>query len=493
MDRTTERLPRSSPEEQGISSAALITFVEEATQTIDALHSVMLVRHAHVVTEGWWLPYAADEPHAVYSISKSFTSTVIGIAAAEGRLSIDDPVLKFSPEQVPSTASSNLTAMPVRDLLRLTTGRLAEDLGDFPYRDKTDLVKAFLEIPVAYKPGTQFAYDEPGVYVLSAIIQKTTGHTLLDYLRSRLFEPLGISDPTWWASSQGISLGASGLSIRTEDIAKFGQLYLQRGHWQGRQLIPSAWVDAATSLQTPTGSDPNSDWDQGYGYLFWRFRHGFYGGVGLLRQFCIVMPEFDAVIAITSAVSDPQSLINLIWNKITPAFKDQALPADARSYRRLSERLTSLLLKIPAGNESSRVAGQVAGIRYRFPDNPQRIEFVEFETVRDGTNAGIVFSVAAHTQRIEFGKGNWLRRTLSTDCGSLVPMSGYLGGDSGDAIPIASSGAWVSDDTYTAILCRYQTAFSSTYDMRFAGDELILERKQAVTERTGWVRLIGKA
>ena len=138
--------------------------------------------------------------------------------------------------------------------------------------------------------------------MLSAIVQKATGQTVLDYLQPRLFEPLGIEQPTWETSPQGISTGGYGLSIRTEDIAKFGQLYLQKGKWQGKQLVPASWVEAATARQTSNGSNPNSDWDQGYGYQFWRCRHGAYRGDGAFGQYCIVLPEQDAVIAITSGV-----------------------------------------------------------------------------------------------------------------------------------------------------------------------------------------------
>ena len=164
--------------------------------------------------------------------------------------------------------------------------------------------------------------------MLSAIVQKVTGMTVLDYLRPRLFEPLGIEHPTWETSPQGISAGGFGLSIRTEDIARFGQLYLQRGKWQGKQLVPAAWVEAATARQTSNGSNPQSDWDQGYGYQFWRCRHGAYRGDGAFGQFCVVLPEQDAVIAITSGVKDMQAVLNLVWDKLLPAMKPSSLPAD---------------------------------------------------------------------------------------------------------------------------------------------------------------------
>src|SRR6202044_1573442 len=139
-------LPRGSPESQGVSSAEVLAFVEAADRTIDSLHSFMLVRHGHVVAEGWWAPYAAEEPHSLYSLSKSFTSTAVGLAVAEGKLSVDDPVLHFFPDEAPAAPTKNLRSMRVRDLLRMSSGQRAEDLKDFPFGSSTDLVRAFLQL-----------------------------------------------------------------------------------------------------------------------------------------------------------------------------------------------------------------------------------------------------------------------------------------------------------------------------------------------------------
>src|SRR3954467_5482636 len=247
-------LPRSSPEEQGVFSSALLAFVE-ALDKVEGMKSVMVVRHGHVVAEGWWTPYDAQSPHSLYSLSKSFTSTAVGMAVAEGKISLSDPVIKFFPDDVPASASANLKAMRVSDLLRMNTGQQIE-----PQRTPVEpWTKTFLAQPVPFKPGTHFLYNTSGTYMLSAIVQKATGQTVLDYLRPRLFEPLGIEHPTWEASPQGVSAGGYGLSVRTEDIARFGQLYLQKGKWQGKQLVPEAWVKAATTLQTSNGSNPKSD------------------------------------------------------------------------------------------------------------------------------------------------------------------------------------------------------------------------------------------
>src|SRR5207248_10952810 len=157
--------------------------------------------------------------------------------------------------------------------------------------------------------------------------------------------PLGIENPTWETSPQGISAGGFGLSIRTEDIAKFGQLYLQKGKWQGRQLVPEAWVEAATARQTSNGSSPKSDWDQGYGYQCWRCRNGAYRGDGAFGQYCIVLPEQDAVIAITSGVKDMQGVLNVVWDKLLPGLQASPVAPDDAARKKLEVALKGLSLR----------------------------------------------------------------------------------------------------------------------------------------------------
>ena len=207
-------LPRSTPESQGVSSAQIRKFVEVADKQVHTMHSFMLIRHGQVVAECWWKPESADKRHVLWSLSKSFTSTAVGMAVAEGKFSIDDPVLKFFPEDAPENPSDKLKAMRVRDLLTMSTGHQDEP----KVREIIDQtwVKAFLAQPVPHKPGTHFQYNTPATFMLSAIVQKTTGQTVLDYLQPRLFDPLGIENPQWEANPQGISLGGYGLHVRTE-------------------------------------------------------------------------------------------------------------------------------------------------------------------------------------------------------------------------------------------------------------------------------------
>jgi hypothetical protein len=310
-------------------------------------------------------------------------------------------------------------------------------------------------------------------------VQKVTGQTVRDYLGPRLFEPLGIGNPTWETSAQGISLGGFGLSVRTEDIAAFGQLYLQKGQWQGRQLVPAAWVEAATSLQIANGSDPASDWDQGYGYQFWRCRHGFYRGDGAFGQFCLVLPQEDAVVAITAATRDLPSVLDLVWERLLPAFQDGPLPADPEGDRKLAGTLAGLTLPTQRGQAGSPVAARIGGRRYVFPENPQHLESVALEPAGEGGSVVIRARVGGNDARIVCGQGSWVKGSLD---GAAGP------------VPIASCGAWTSDDTYTARLCRYRTPFLTTYDLRFAGDELIVESEDNVSlDPVRRVRLVGRA
>jgi CubicO group peptidase (beta-lactamase class C family) len=339
---TPAPLPRSTPEAQGVSSDGVRAFVEAADAKVKQMHSFVLVRHGHVVAEAYWSPQGPDVPHVMHSLSKSFTSTAVGLAVAEGKLSVDDLVLKFFPEDAPPEPPKNLKLMRVRDLLTMSCGHQTE-LGARKVPADVPWTKAFLAHPVDHKPGTHFLYNSAGTYMLSAIVQKVTGQTVHDYLMPRLFEPLGIKDPEWEASPQGINCGGWGLYLRSEDVAKLGLLYLHKGVWNGKQLVPATWVEQATARQMSNGSDPTKDWDQGYGFQFWRCRHGAFRGDGANGQFCLVLPEQDAVVAITADTRDMQAELNVVWDYLLPALKAGGpLAADPAAEAKLKQMVGGL-------------------------------------------------------------------------------------------------------------------------------------------------------
>ena len=433
------------------------------------MNSFILVRHGYVVAEGWWSPYDANTPHILYSLSKSFTSTAVGLAISEGKMSLDDEVLKYFPEDAPAEPSTNLKAMRVRDLLRMATGNVAEASfsGDLPW------TRAFLSQPVPFKPGTHFLYNSPATYMLSAMVQKATGATVLDYLKPRLFAPLAIDNPTWVMSPQGITAGAFGLSLRTEEIARFGQLYLQKGNWRGKQLVPASWVGEATSRQTANGSSPNSDWDQGYGYQFWRSRHNTYRGDGAFGQYCMVMPEYDAVVAITSGVRDMQAVMNLVWTKLLPAMKPDRLREDAAGQRQLAAKLATLMVKPQAGRTISTLAKTISGRWFEFPQNDLGIVAISFDF--NSRVPVLLVSTLRGALRNSLGPGSWIK----SDNGFAAGMDKFL---SVPAQPLlASSGGWSANDVFQTKILLYQTPYYATLTFKFEGDRVLLDTEYNVS------------
>jgi CubicO group peptidase (beta-lactamase class C family) len=467
----SDSLARSTPEAQGVSSSAILAFVESANERQD-IHSLMLVRHGHVVAEGWWAPYEAQTRHSMFSLSKSFTSTAVGLAIEEGKLKIDDPVLKLFTNDAPPELSENLRAMRLRDLLRMNTGQHADDMTNFSFNSEEPLVKLFLSMPVAHKPGTHFWYNTPATFMASAMVQKATGQTVLDFLRPRLFDPLGIADPVW-EERQGITLGGSGLSIRTEDIARFGQLYLQKGRWNGKQLLSVVWVEEATARQTSNGSNPESDWELGYGYQFWRTRHGFYRGDGAFGQFCIVMPQYDAILAMTSGTTNMGAVMNLVWDKLLPAFHPRKLKAAHAAREKLQSTLAGLMLNPQTGSTAQPSATEMSCRTFLFPTNSQGLEAV---TLQSGKNGGATLGLRFNgtEQRIVCGNGVWRTGRTAYVAGAerrVMPESERL---------VAASGGWTANDTYTAKLCYYETPLCATIRLKFSPDQVLLETEHSV-------------
>jgi CubicO group peptidase (beta-lactamase class C family) len=345
-----QSLPRSTPEAEGISSQAIVAFVEAADKNVNTFDSFMILRHGKVIAEGWWKPNAAEIPHVLNSVSKSFTSAAIGIAIHEHKLKLDDPVLKFFPADAPQDPSDNLKAMTARDLLMMAGGHDIEPkaVGGAPS------VKQFLSQPVPHRPGTYFLYNTMGSYVLSAIVTKVIGQTALEYLKPRLFDPLGIENPRWDSSLEGNSLGGYGLYLRTEDIAKFGQLYLQKGKWNGKRLVPRKWVEQATSRQISNENEGHTqigpDWKEGYGFQFWRCRNNAYRADGAGGQFIVMMPDQDVVVAITAASDNMQAELDAIWDHLLPAFQSKPLPPDPVGQEKLKDTVANLVAH-PKRNE----------------------------------------------------------------------------------------------------------------------------------------------
>ncbi|MFT3890051.1 MAG: serine hydrolase [Anaerolineales bacterium] len=478
----TAQLIRTNPEAEGISSLAILNFikaVEQHVHPLDAMQGFMLLRHGNVVAEGWWAPYGPQLQHSMYSLSKSFTSTAIGLAVAEGRLTVDDPVLKFFPDDAPSNPSENLKSMRVRHLLSMNTGH-KEDTTRHVFGGKDEnWARAFLSLPVEYQPGTWFVYNTAATYMLSAIITKLTGESLVDYLRPRIFDPLGIENPFWETDPRGINVGGTGLHIKTEDIARFGQMYLQKGMWQGQRLVPEAWIAEATkTISDTSNTQTNPDWSVGYGYQFWRCRHNAYRGDGAFGQYCIVMPEQDAVLAITSGLKDMQIILDKVWEHLLPAMKSDVLPAESSDYEELRDKLAALSLPMADGSASSPKADQWSGKVYKLEANPFNLESV---TLQFGeSNSTLILRDARGEHPIQIGHSTWSN--------GISNMRGR-----GDE-PVAASGAWIADDTYEVRVCCTGDNYCPVFRFYYQGGELHFETEPNATwdwEPSGVTKILG--
>ena len=465
--QSAQPLPRSTPEVQGVSSGALRQFVDALDSEIEGMHSIMVVRHGHVVAEGWWAPYSAENNHVLYSLSKSFTSTAVGLAVSEGKLSIDHQVGEFFPDAMPENPSNNLKSMRVRDLLTMTTGHQDEPSA------APDVVspESFLAQEVPHLPGTHFKYNTAATFMQSAIVQKVTGQTILDYLQPRLFEPLGIENPVWDTNFQGISLGGYGLRVRTEDIAKFGQLYLQNGKWKGQQLIPPMWVKQATSKQVSNGSNPTSDWNQGYGFQFWRCRHDAYRGDGAFGQYCIVMPKLDVVIAITSGVSSMQTVLDVVWSRFIPACHPGTLRPNDPVHEQLKNNLETLRIPTVEGKRTSPLASTVFDKTYILKEDDSGKGSLKITSAQDSDLLTITMGEPEKPLTVQAGYTSWKTGRSPFPVGRLSDFKDE---------PAAGSYAWTDESTLVLKVCAVETPFHLTFEFTFKDDLVTIESESNV-------------
>ena len=469
------KLPRSLPQIQGVASGGLLDFVNTVEKANLNLHSLMVVRHGQVVAEGWWAPYAPQLRHTLYSLSKSFTSTAVGMAVAEGKLTVEDKVVSFFKTDLPATISDNLAAMRVKDLLTMTTGHDKEPTPDMRANGNKNWINVFLAHPVEHTPGTHFVYNSGATYMLSAIVQKLTGQPVLAYLKPRLFDPLGIEGEDWEVDPNGINTGGWGLRVRTEDIAKFGQLYLQKGVWNGKRLLPEAWIADATRGQVQSAggkrkADEN-DWLQGYGYQFWRCRHDAYRGDGAMGQYCIVLPNEDAVIAITSETSDMQAILDAVWNNILPALQGAGLSADKTASGPLTQKLKSLALLPPVMASTSPIAAKISGNKYSLADNTLKAKSASLTFGKDGCIFKLRDDRGDH--QVTCGINRWVEGDTTFSTLPLKLVNTPVPGETNTRV--VGSGTWSDANTFVMTWRFIETAHHETVTCRFGADSLAVE------------------
>lgn len=418
-----DKLPRSIPELEGVSSAGILDFLNAVDTGRQEIHSFMFLRHGKVIAEGWWNPYGPDYKHLLYSASKTFTATGIGLAVAENRLKLSDKVISFFPYSLPDSIGPNMKELTVKDLLTMSVGQETPAMGG---GSDEDWITSFIRNEPEHKPGSVFKYNNMATFMLSAIVQQVTGQTLFDYLKPRIFDPLNIRGIDWDRNPQGINLGMIGLRLRTEDLAKFGQLLMQNGKWSNRQLIPEAWVKEATSFKIenydPSSKTPKemSDWAQGYCYQMWRGRNNSVRLDGMAGQFVILFPDKDAIVVLTANARDTQAELNLVHNYLIPAIKSaRPIPSDPAKFAELQKKQKSLSLKLPQSKVSESVfEAKVSGKEFVIQDNDYKIQSVYFTFKNNELSLAIKRDNQVSV--IKAGSGVW--KTSNTNSASLLGL-----------------------------------------------------------------------
>ncbi|MCU0407870.1 MAG: beta-lactamase family protein [Bacteroidales bacterium] len=402
-------LERTTPESQGVSSAGITDFMNAVDTSRTEIHSFMFLRHGKVIAEGWWAPHRPETKHIMFSASKTFAATGIGLALSENRLKLEDKVVSFFPASVPDTLSDFMNEMTVKDLLIMATGQDAE-----PRRGQNDdWIRSFLMKDPVDEPGTVFRYNNTATFMLSAIVQQVSGETLYDYLKPRIFDPLGMKNIDWDLNSQGINLGMIGLRLHTEDMAKFGQLLLQKGKWNGKQLIPEVWVAEATTkkIDSHGGNEKmppeTNDWVQGYCYQMWRCRNNGVRLDGLGGQFVLILPDQDAVIALTANAQNTQKELDLVWNHLLTAIKEEGpIAVDSVAYKAMLEKASSLAILPPEpAPVSSPFAERISGKPAEFDENNYGIKQLTLTFRND--DCLVTFKKDAGSQSFLAGLNSW--------------------------------------------------------------------------------------
>lgn len=337
-------LPRCTPAQAGLDPRRIIAMIDAYQAQGHAIHSFLLVRHGKVLCEGYYAPYGPEQLQSVFSLSKTFTSMAVGIAAGEGRIDLDARVIDIFPEELAAsgvTPGLELNALTLRHLLRMSTGQPEEPGGD---EAEKDMRIAFLQQPFTDMPGEVFRYNTAATYMLSAALNKQ-GIDLEDYLQEKLLTPLGVSGTRWLRDSHGVCTGGFGFSLIPELIAKLGVCILNDGQWEGRQLIPRAYLAMATRpqiYQPPIEQTGGDEWHGGYGYQMWMCPNGCFRGDGMYGQLCLMDRRTDTVLAMTAITSDMGQEMHIYYDNVLQFYQPDPLPEDAAAMAELTTRLAAL-------------------------------------------------------------------------------------------------------------------------------------------------------
>lgn len=455
----------STPESEGISSAAIDAWLTACERELDALHGFVLLRHGKVVAEGWWKPFSAERTHQLFSVSKSVTSTAVGLLVDDGKVDLDETMADVFPDLLPAEPSARLKAVRVRDLLTMTSGMKHMHLKAAEM--DCDWVARTLASDFTQDPGRVFRYDSYTTHLLAALVERRSGKPLMDFLSARLFKPIGIERAWSNVSPTGVACGGWAMNMTTRELARFGQLLLQEGRWGDRQIVSRDWVRLATAKQT-VNKDSRADWRQGYGFQFWRCKHDAYRAAGARGQLVLVMPEQDAVLAVHASLGKMAHELNLVWKHLLRNMRQEPLPENPAAHAALARRCAKLTLP-PLGG-ADELPRDVCGKTYSLAP----VRRLNFTSVRIDPAAGgwiVVFTRDAGTEvRIPVGNGAWHEGSAIFEEARFERLGAIIGTQ-----PMASSGGWTGR-TFRTRTYLQNTVFRLDLNFDFAPDgQLVLE------------------
>ena len=431
-------MPRSTPAAEGVDGRGLLALLNAFEAPGHGFHSLMIARHGQVIAEGWWAPYARERAHLGYSLSKSFTATVLGDLVGRSLIDLDAPVLSYLTEL--ASVSPKWRRVTVRDCIAMAVGHTTEAWewrGDaeppVAEPEAPDQVLALiLEREPDGEPGQVWAYNQVATYLVAQAIAAVTGEPLSAHIRRLLLDPFGGGDARAQRTLQGRDLGFSGLHVTTPAILALAQSWLDGGVWQGKRLVPT---DYATLAPRPTAvsltaPDMLGDWAYGYGYSFWIASHG-YRGDGAFGQFAIVLPEQDVVVAITSETDAMQDVLDLLWRHLLPAIDGEPDPdADAQLAVRLAELEHPPLsgAELSAADQSGTERRPlVRAVRHKASQLPPDYRGASLEATADGHHLLTLGHLAGDLVTV-VGDGQWEESRWATPAGP--------------DLPVVASGAW---------------------------------------------------
>ncbi len=490
---SAKEMERATPESQGVSSAAIQRWVKVCDKTM-RLDSFMIVRHGKIIAEGWWAPFKKELPHILYSHSKSFTATAIGFLVDEGKLDLDDRVIKFFPDKLPEKVSENLRQLRVRDLLTMNTGtKLADRMRK---TGELDWEKAFLANEFDYEPGTRYQYDSSATYMCAAIVERVTGKKLMAFLKEKLFDVIGIEKAWSTVSPSGVACGGWGMNMTTEEIARFGQWCLQEGRWGDRQVLASEWMRLMTGCETLSGwsgdyKRSDDDWKRGYGFQFWRGRKDSYRADGAYGQLTVVLPKKDVVISLTASTWDSRDELNRVWELLYPAFEEAPLKEDAAAVASLQKTCANLGLRTVAGEAKAKSAAaqkalkEKAKFQLKGEQKWLHLREASLEETKDGWN--VSFLGECGRQVLPVGLGQWATGRIKFDNTPYESLKHFVG-----VHEAASSGAWTAANKFEVWTHFTDGVFNIKWMFTFNEDgTLALEYKLWGWEDGGDAKLVG--